>query len=130
MGFHINDDDLGTTQTGSATFMGVAAGTKYINLATGVAGPDSSATTTVMVDRGDMSGYMGADTPLVTDALVTKVKGNFALSTEADGGITLLEAVSGGDIEVNFQFHVTDNYDGFLRDSVDEASRRVPRGPR
>ena len=48
--FHINDDALGTTQTGSATFTGVAAGTKYINLATGVAGPDSSATTTVMVD--------------------------------------------------------------------------------
>ena len=127
--FHINDDALGTTQTGSATFTGVAAGTKYINLATGVAGPDSSATTTVMVDLGDTSGYMGADTPLVTDALVTKVKGNFALSTEADGGITLLEAVSGGDIEVDFQFHVTDKYDGNLRDAtVDGEASNGPSG--
>ena len=121
--FHINDDALGTTQTGKATFMGVAAGTKYINLATGVAGPDSSATTTVMVDRGEMSDYTGADTPLVTDVLATRVTGNFALSTEADGGITLLEAVDGGDIEVSFQFHVADSYAGNLRDAADgEAS--------
>ena len=60
--------------------------------------------------------YDGVATPLVTDALVTKVKGNFALSTDADGGVTLLEAVSGGDIEIEFQFHVADEYVGHLRD--------------
>ena len=30
--FHINDDALGTTQAGKATFTGVPAGTKYLNL--------------------------------------------------------------------------------------------------
>ena len=62
--FHINDDALGTTQTGTATFMGVGAGTKYINLATRVAGPDSSATTTVMVDFGRFYGLHGRGHPL------------------------------------------------------------------
>ena len=78
---------------------------------------------------------MGAATPLVTDVLATKVTGNFALSTEADGGITLLEAVdSGGDIEVSFQFNVADSYPGNLRDVVLTEKRptaqRVPREPR
>ena len=126
--FHINDDALGTTQTGTATFTGVPAGTKYLNLDTMVAGPDRVATTTAMgFEISD--GYMGADTPLVTDALVTKVKGNFALSTEADGGITLLEAVNGGNIEVTFQFHVADSYDGHLRDvSADGNASDAPSG--
>ena len=126
--FHINDDALGTTQTGTATFTGVPAGTKYLNLDTMVAGPDRAATTTAMgFEISD--GYMGADTPLVTDALVTKVKGNFALSTEADGGITLLEAVNGGNIEVTFQFHVADSYDGHLRDvSADGNASDAPSG--
>ncbi len=110
--FHINDDALGTTQTSSATVMNVSAGTKYINLATGMAGADSNTATSTMVVLEEGSTYMGADTPLVTDALVTKVTGNFALSTEADGGITLLQAVDGGDIEVSFSFHVTDSYVG------------------
>ena len=128
--FSINDDDLGTTQTGSATLKGVPAGTKYINLATGIAGPDRTATTTAMVDFGDTSGYVdGEATPLVTDALATKVTGNFALSVEADGGITLLEAVSGGDIEVaSFQFNVTDSYDGNLRDVADGKASDGPTG--
>lgn len=58
--------------------------------------------------------YEGEATPLVTDALVTKVKGNFALLTEAAGGITLLEATKehGETIEVTFQHHVLDvHYD-------------------
>ena len=63
VGFHINDDDLGTTQAGSATFTGVPAGTKYLNLATEVAGPDSTATTSAM-DFEISEGYMGADSPL------------------------------------------------------------------
>ena len=119
-GFHINDGALGTTQAGSAVVTDFPAGTKYINLATGATGPDSTNTmvaTSTAIDFGEGSTYMGVATPLVTDALVTKVKGNFALSTEADGGIILLEAVDSGNIEVDFQFHVTDNYDGFLRDS-------------
>ena len=117
--FSINDDDLGTTQAGTITLMGVPAGTKYINLATGIAGPDSTATTTATLDTSKASGYMGAATPLVTDALTTQVTGNFALSTDAGGGITLLEAVSGGDIEVSFQHNVTDSYDGNLRGVAD-----------
>ncbi len=125
--FQINDDDLGTTKTGKATFMGVAAGTKYLNLATMVAGPDSTATTTAMGFEIS-SDYMGAATPLVTEALTTKVKGNFALSTDEDGGIILLEAVSGGDIEVEFQFHVTDSYDGNLRDVADGKASDGPTG--
>ncbi len=126
--FHINDDDLGTTQAGTATFRDVSAGTKYINLATGVAGPDSTATTTALAAEDISDGYMGADTPLVTDALTTQVTGNFALSTEAGGGITLLEAVSGGDIEVSFQHHVTDSYDGNLRDVADGKASDGPTG--
>ena len=126
--FLINDDDLGTTQAGTATFRDVTAGTKYINLATGVAGPDSTATTTALADEDISDGYMGADTPLVTDALTTQVTGNFALSTEAGGGITLLEAVSGGDIEVSFQHHVTDSYDGNLRDVADGKASDGPTG--
>ena len=110
--FHINDDALETTQAGTATFTGVPAGTKYLNLATGVAGADSTATTTAMDFEISADAYDGAATPLVTDALVTKVKGNFALSTEEDGGITLLEAVDGGNIEVSFQFHDADQYTG------------------
>ena len=116
VGFVINDDALELTQTGTATFMDVPAGTKYINLATGRAGPNSSTSTMVTVDFGDTVGYMGADTPLVTEVLTTKVTGNFALSTEADGGITLLEAVNGGDIEVSFSFHVADEYVGQMGD--------------
>ena len=119
-GFHINDGALGTTQAGSAVVTDFPVGTKYINLATRETGPDSTNTmvaTSTAIDFGEGSTYMGVATPLVTDALVTKVKGNFALSTEADGGIILLEAVDSGNIEVDFQFHVTDNYDGFLRDS-------------
>ena len=66
---------------------------------------------------------MGAATPLVTDALVTKVTGNFALSTEEDGGITLLQAVDGGNLEVKFSFHTADSYYGQQRDAADgEAS--------
>ena len=113
--FHINDDALEGTQTGTATFMDVPAGTKYINLATESAGPNSATSTMVMVDI-DAPGYMGADTPLVTEVLTTRVTGNFALSTEADGGITLLEAVDGGDIEVAFSFHVADQYVGQMGD--------------
>jgi hypothetical protein len=127
--FHINDDALETTMTGSATVMNVSAGTKYINLATGMAGADSNTATSTTIDFGDTVGYEGANTPLVTDALVTKIKGNFALSTEADGGITLLEAVSGGNIEVTFQFHVTDSYPGHLRDvSADGNASDAPSG--
>lgn len=113
--FHINDDALEGTQTGTATFMDVPAGTKYINLATQSAGPNSATSTMVTVDI-DAPGYMGADTPLVTEVLTTKVTGNFALSTEEDGGITLLEAVDGGDIEVSFSFHVADVYVGQMGD--------------
>ena len=84
-----------------------------------IAGTDSTATTTTtlwMPIRLAISDeYMGtsANTPLVTDALVTKVTGNFPFRLRQDGGITLLEAVSGGpDIKVDFQFHVADHYAG------------------
>ena len=127
--FLINDDDLGTTQTSTATFMDVSAGTKYINLATGVAGADSTATTTVTVVFDDDSGYLDSETtPLVTDALATKVTGNFALSTDAGGGVTLLEAVSGGNIVVEFQFDGIDSYDGNLRDVADGKASDGPTG--
>ena len=126
--FHINDDALGSTQAGSATVMNVSAGTKYINLATGMAGADSDTATSTTIVFGEGNTYTGADTPLVTEALVTKVTGNFALSTDAGGGITLLEAVSGGDIEVSFQFHVADRYAGHLRDAVDGEASNAPSG--
>lgn len=120
--FHINDDALGTTMTSSATVMNVSSGTKYINLATMTAGADSDTTTSTTITFTNEA-YDGANTPLVTDALVTKVKGNFALSTEADGGITLLQAVDGGDIEIDFSFHTADAYYGQQRDAADgEAS--------
>ena len=122
--FHVNDDALGTTMTGSATVT-VSAGAKYINLATGMAGAnsDTATSTTVVIDN---DAYTGADTPLVTDLLVTKVKGNFVLETEADGGITLLEAESGGDVEVTFQFHTADAYYGQQRDAADGAASDNP----
>ena len=110
--FHINDDDLGTTQRSSATVTNVSSGTKYINLATGMAGADSNTATSTVIMFEEGSTYDGVNTPLVTDALITKVTGNFALSTEEDGGITLLQAVDGGDIEVSFSYHVVDSYVG------------------
>ena len=130
VGFHINDDALGTTMTGTATVTNVPAGTKYINLATKYVGRDSeTATSTEMSSTTieiDNDSYMGADTPLVTDALVTKVTGNFALSTEADGGITLLQAVDGGDIEIDFSFHTADSYYGQQRDAADGLASDSP----
>ena len=123
--FHINDDALETTQTGTAVVMNVSAGTKYINLATGMAGADSNTATSTMIEI-DNENYMGADTPLVTDALVTKVTGNFALSTEQDGGITLLQAVDGGNIEVTFSFHTADAYYGQQRDAADGQTSDSP----
>ncbi len=113
--FQINDDALESTRTGSATVT-VSAGAKYINLATEKAGADSDTATSTMVDLSEAPGYAGVDTPLVTELLVTKVKGNFVLETEADGGITLLEAESAGDVEVTFQFHVADEYVGQMGD--------------
>ena len=83
--FEINDDALGTTQSSSAVVMNVSSGTKYINLATGMAGADSNTATSTEIVFEEGSTYDGVNTPLVTDALVTRVTGNFALSTEADG---------------------------------------------
>ena len=126
--FEINDDALGTTQSSSAVVMNVSSGTKYINLATGMAGADSNTATSTEIVFEEGSTYDGVNTPLVTDALVTRVTGNFALSTEADGGITLLEAVNGGNIEVSFQFHVADQWAGNLRDAVDGQASDGPSG--
>ena len=123
--FHVNDDALGTTTTGSATVT-VSAGARYINLATGVAGADSDSATSTAVVFPEGSTYDGVNTPLVTDLLVTKVKGNFVLETEADGGITLLEAESAGDVEVTFQFHTADAYYGQQRDAADGAASENP----
>ena len=113
--FHINDDALETTKVGKAR-MNVSAGTKYINLATEMAGADSdTATSTTIEITGD---YIGEATPLVTEGLPTKVNGSIFVTTEAGGGISLLEAVS-GDVEVIFQFHIADSYPGNLRDAAD-----------
>lgn len=125
--FQINDDDLGATQVGSATVT-VSAGAKYINLAREVAGADSASATSTTVVFPEGSTYDGVNTPLVTDLLVTKVKGNFVLETEADGGITLLEAESAGDVEVEFSFHVADEYVGHERDAVDGQGSDDPSG--
>ena len=113
--FRIKDDALESTRTGSATVT-VSAGAKYINIATEKAGADSDSATSTTVVFPEGSTYDGENTPLVTDLLVTKVKGNFVLETEENGGITLLEAESGGDVEVTFQFHVADEYVGQMGD--------------
>lgn len=125
--FHINDDALATTKAGSAVVMNVSSGTKYINLATGMAGADSNTATSTTIDFGDTTDYTGADTPLVTDGLPTKVNGSVFVTTEADGGITLLEAVS-GDVMVEFQYQTVDDYAGNLRDAVDGQASDGPSG--
>ena len=64
MEFHINDDALGTTQAGSATVTDVSAGTKYINLATEMAGADSDTATSTTIDFGEGNTYTGVGHPL------------------------------------------------------------------
>ena len=87
--FFIRDDHLEVRRSGTARFVSVQAGTKYINLATGAVGASESATTTVTVAfYSGGQAYEGASTPLVTDALATTIPGNFPLSVDADGGIT------------------------------------------
>ena len=111
--FFIRDDDLEVRRSGRAQFVNVPAGTKYINLATGVVGAGESATTTVTV-RFNSGGqaYDGANTPLVTDTLATTISGNFPLSIDEDGGITLLAATyRQANLVVDFQFHMQDTYD-------------------
>ena len=91
--FFIRDNDLEVRRSGRAQFVSVPAGTKYINLATGVVGASESATTTVTVAfYSGGQAYEGANTPLVTDLVATTIQGNFPLSVDADGGITLLVA--------------------------------------
>lgn len=111
--FFIRDDDLEVRRSGTARFVSVPAGTKYINLATGAVGASESATTTVTVAfYSGGQAYEGASTPLVTDALATTIPGNFPLSVDADGGITLLVATDKqANLVVNFQFHMQDTHD-------------------
>ena len=111
--FFIRDDDLEVKRSGKAQFVSVPPGTKYINLATGVAGASATATSTVkVVYYGGGQAYEGASTPLVTDLLATTIQGNFPLSVDADGGITLLAATPRQtNLVVDFQFHMQDTHD-------------------
>ncbi len=130
--FLINDDALEVIQSGKATFTGLAEGTKYINLADGRAGADSTATSTATRTFDAASiGYAGWDgseatassytgdgtaTPLVNDVVNTRITDNFPLSIDDDGGITLLTGYSGSkDLVVTFQFHSRDAYVGYNR---------------
>ena len=130
--FLIKDEALEVIQSGKATFTGLAEGTKYINLADGRAGADSTATSTAMrmfdaasIGYADWDGSEatesshtgdGTATPLVNDVVNTRITDNFPLSIDDDGGITLLTGYSGSkDLVVTFQFHSRDAYVGYDR---------------
>ena len=124
--FLINDDDLNNEREGKAVFTGVPAGTKYLVLAgvgdtLGADGMTNAASTTMMMLDEDTEGYVGAETPLVTGVLDTTISGNFPLSVDPNGTITLLSPIEADetDLTVDFKFHLAqDVYDGHLRDVV------------
>ncbi len=111
--FFLRDDDLEVWQSGRAQFVSVPAGTRYINLATRVAGASASATSTVTVRfYSGGEAYEGTGTPLVTDPSATTVSGNSPLSIHEGGGITLSSATNRQvNLIVDFQFHMQDTHD-------------------
>ena len=130
--FLIKDDALEVIQSGKATFTGLEEGDKYINLADGRAGADSTATSTAMrTFDADSIGYAdwdgseatasshtgdGTATPLVNDVVNTRITDNFPLAIDDDGGLTLLTGYSGSkDLVVTFRFHSQDSYVGYNR---------------